>query len=335
MNPRFSTLAPTTADDSDEHLIELAGQDVFAPLRWLDRVGDQVSLSLRSDQVREVLRSAPRPLVVRDEGDILGGLVWRPVPDLAEHFDVPVHEVVAVLVNPAADRKSVVAALLRALTNQLAGDAGFVMLRIEVDDIATMAGATATGFTPLETSLVFVNDLERRHLNPPFDAPGLKIHRFADGPLPDEMYAALRSAPVPIVDDHYHADPRLDNERCDALYERRRDQVLEGIRADVLVYREIDDVYSGFGTFKRDTTVEPYGITLLNDSIGYRLPGAPPGYNSAAAAFMCNEPLLDNARFVQWDTQVTNYPMVNMLAGRRSIRLCRASYMLHCWTDEL
>ena len=48
-----------------------------------------------------------------------------------------------------------------------------------------------------------------------------------------------------------------------------------------------------------------------------------------------NEPLLDGARFVQWDTQATNLPMVNMLAGRPSIRLCRASHMLHCWTDDL
>jgi hypothetical protein len=49
---------------------------------------------------------------------------------------------------------------------------------------------------------------------------------------------------------------------------------------------------------------------------------------------MCNEPLLEDARLVQWDTQATNLPMVNMLTGRPSIRFCRASYMLHSWTDE-
>lgn len=334
MAPTSSTSTPVSADHVDEQIIALAEKDAFAPLRWLDRFSPQVSLHVRSDQVREVLRSAPAPLVVSEGGDILGGLLWRPLPDLAEIFDLPVHEVVAVLADPAADRRSVVAELLGALRSELAGDAGLVMLRIEVDDVEALAGATATGFTVRETSLVLMNDLERRHLNPPYDPTGMKIHRFADGPLPEELHALLRSARAPIVDDHYHADPRLDDERCTAIYDRRRDQVIEGIRADVAVYREIDGVYYGFGTFKRDPAVAPYGLTLLNDSFGYRPPGAPAGHNRNAAEFMCNEPLLDDARFVQWDTQATNLPMVNMLLGRPSIRPCRVSHMLHGWTDD-
>lgn len=335
MKPTSSLPSPVPADDAEEALLELAGQDAFAPLRWLDRFSEGVSRKVRSDQVGETMRSAPPPLVLREGGDLLGGLVWRPLPDLAEVFDLPVHEVVAVLSHPAVDRRSVAAALLGALKGGLASDPGLVLLRLEVDDIAALAGATASGFTLRETSLVLVNDLERRHLNPPFDPTGMKVHRFADGPLPGEMRAELRSAPAPIIDDHYHADPRLDDDRCTAIYDRRRDQVLDGHRADVIVYRELNGIYYGFGTFKRDPAVAPYGITLLNDSFGYRPPGAPAGHNRNAAEYMCNEPLLDGARLVQWDTQATNYPMVNMLTGRPSIRFCRTSYMLHGWTDEL
>lgn len=333
MTPTSSTPPPVSADD--ERLIAMAEEDAFAPLRWLDRFSERLSLNVRSDQVRDALRCGPPPLVVRDGGDVRGGLLWRPLPDLAEIFDLPVHEVVAVLVDPAVDRRSMVAELLDALRSEMAGDPGMVMLRLEVDDVEAMAGATATGFSVRETSLVLFNDLDRRHLNPPYDPTGMKIHRFAEGPLTEELHALLRSAAAPIVDDHYHADPRLDDARCTAIYDRRRDQVIEGIRADVAVYREIDGVYYGFGTFKRDPAVEPYGITLLNDSFGYRPPGAPAGHNRNAAEFMCNESLLDDARFVQWDTQATNLPMVNMLLGRPSIRLCRVSHMLHCWTDDL
>ena len=328
---------PATAEDNAarESLIELAGNDGFAPMRWLDRFSKEVSLSVRSDQVREAIRSGSRTLVVREGRDVLGGIVWRAVPDLAEHFDVPVHEVVAVLADPAADRHPVVADLLGALRSEPAGDSGgFVMLRIEADDVAGLAGATDAGFRLLSTSFSLVNDLERRHLNPAYDAPGMSIHRFADGPLPDGMYSVLRSAPTPLVDDHYHADPRLDNKRCDALYDRKRERVLAGIGADVMVYREIEGTITGFGTFKRATDVEPYGIALLDGSFGYRPPGAPAGHGGAAAAFMCNESLLDN-RFVEWDTQATNYGMVNMLTGRPSIRLVRSSYILRCWTDKL
>jgi len=335
MTPTSSAPPPTSAGDVDDRLVALAEEDAFAPLRYLDRFGEPVSPLVRSDQVRDALRSGPPPLVSRDGGDIAGGLLWRPVPDLADLFDQPVHEVVAVLVDPASDRRSVVTDLLGGLRSELGGDPGLVMLRIEVDDVEALAAATMTGFTVRETSLALLNDLERRHLNPPYDPTGMNIHRFAEGPLPEGLRVLLRSARAPIIDDHYHADPRLDDERCTAIYDRRRDQVVDGIRADVAVYREIDGVYYGFGTFKRDPAVERCGITLLNDSFGYRPPGAPAGHNRNAAEFMCNEPLLDDARFVQWDTQATNLPMVNMLAGRPSIRLCRASHMLHGWTDEL
>lgn len=333
MKPTRSAKPTTPTEDAHEGLIELADNDAFAPMRWLDRFGEPVSGRHRSDQIQTALRTAPPPLVVRDGRHVLGGLLWRAVPDLAEHFDVPVHEVVAIVVDPGADRRPVVAELVSTLRSELAGDGGLMMLRVEADDRAGLAGATQTGFELFETSLSFVNDLERRHLNPPYDATGIRIHRFAEGPLPDEMVAVLRQAPTRVVDDHYHADPRLDDVRCDALYDRLRDRVVEGIGADVVVYHELDGVITGFGTFKRATDVEPYGIALLDGSIGFQFPGAPAGQSGASAAFMCNEPLLEN-RFTEWGTQATNYPMVNMLAGRRSIRLCRSSYMLHCWTDE-
>ena len=100
-----------------------------------------------------------------------------------------------------------------------------------------------------------------------------------------------------------------------------------------MVYRVFEGTITGFGTFQRATDVEPYGIALLDSGFGYRPPGAPAGHGGAAAEFMCNESLLDN-RFVEWDTQATNFPMVNMLIGRPSVRLVRSSYVLHRWTDE-
>lgn len=325
--------AKVADDQAEERLIELAGNDPFAALRWLDRFSPEVSRRVRSDQVRAALATA-RTLVVREARDVLGGLLWRPVPDLADHFDVPVHEVVAILADPSADRQRVVADLLAALRSELDGDrGGFVTLRIEADDIAGLAGATESGFRLLSTSLSLVNDLERRHKNPPYEAPGMRIHRFDDGPLPEEVHSLLRSAPSPLVDDHYHADPRLDNARCDALYDRKRERVIEGVGADVMVYRVFEGTITGFGTFQRATDVEPYGIALLDSGFGYRPPGAPAGHGGAAAEFMCNESLLDN-RFVEWDTQATNFPMVNMLIGRPSVRLVRSSYVLHRWTDE-
>ena len=323
----------TTAGRDADRLVSLAEADSFAPLRWLDRFGDAVSSRHRSRALLESLSSCPSPLEVRRGDDTSGVLVWRAVPDLAEHFGVPVHEVVALLVDPGAERRAVVDELLGALKSELAGGQGFVMLRIEADDRAAMAGATAAGFRLCETSLTFVNDLERRQLNPPYDATGMRVHRFADGPVPDRLQAVFGSAPTRLVDDHYHADHRLDDERCDALYDRVRDRVIRGVGADVVVYHEADGQVTGFGTFRRAVELEPFGVALLDRSIGFQFPGAPAGQSNASAAFMCNEVLLDN-RFCEWTTQATNFRMVNMLGGHRSVRLVRSSHVLHGWIDE-
>jgi hypothetical protein len=325
---------PVASDDAAESVLELAARDPFRPRRWLDRYSDQLSLVLRSEQVGAVLRDGPPPLVASDGGDVAGALVWRPIPDLADFFEVPVHEVFALLVEPEADRRAVAASLLGALRGELGGGRGLVMFRIEADDVAGLGGATDAGFRVLETSIAFVNDYERRHLNPPYDPAGMGIHSFDDGPLPDEMHAALSRAPTGIVNDHYHADPRLDDARCDALYDRMRDRVLQGIGADVLIYRRFDGIYHGYGTFKRATGVAAHGITLLDGALGYKLPGPSVGPIGATGNYICNVPLLDS-RLLQWDTQLTNYAVTNMLLGPRSLKLAHATHMLHCWTDEL
>lgn len=324
---------PRSVSDRDsEMLATLACSAPFAPLRWLDRFAESVSIRHRSDHVAAALRSDPSPLTLRDGDDLVGALLWRGIPDLEDHFDVSVHEVTSLLVAPDADRQVVIAALLDGLREVTNGDHGFVMLRIEADDIVGLCAATRAGFELRETSLSFVNDLERRHLNLPYDPSGMQVHRFDDGPLPDALRSIFRAFPTRLVGDHYHADPRLDPLRCDALYDRLRDRVVDGIGADVLVYHEDDGDVTGFGTFKRAADVEPYGVSLLNGAIGFQRPGAPRGQSNTSASFMCGENLLNN-RLIEWGTQATNFRMVNMLGGHRSVRLCRASHVLHCWND--
>ncbi|MEZ5138982.1 MAG: hypothetical protein R2711_09530 [Acidimicrobiales bacterium] len=320
------------ANGSVDDVLGLADRDPHAPLRPLARFGHDIARAHRVDHLAAALGAGAETLAVRDGGDLVGAVVHRSVPDLTEHFEQPVHEVVALLSEPDGDRRRLAHVGLDALRDLLAVPT-LVLLRLEGDDLEAAAGASAVGYRLRETSLSFVNDLARRDLNPPRSDADVRVHRFADGPLPDEVRAAVRRGRTSFVDDHYHADPRLDRARCDDLYDRVRDRVVEGIGADVLVSRHLDGHMVGFGTWRRARELEPYGVAMVDNAFGFRLPGAPAGNLSEVGAYVCDEPLLEN-RLLEWSTQATNYPMVNMLCRRPSIRLCRTTQVLHGWSDE-
>ena len=79
--------------------------------------------------------------------------------------------------------------------------------------------------------------------------------------------------------------------------------------------------------------LDPFGVSIVGSSFGFRVEGAPPGNLTAVAEHVCNRPIVDN-RLLEWSTQATNYSMVNMLCRQPSIRLCRTTQVLHRWTDE-
>ena len=331
-NPDLTVSEAASGDRSA--IIELAGSDAYAPLRYLRLFGHPIDQREQQDRVARQIDGEGVHLVVERRGVVCGQVTARPIQDLTDIFEVPVHDVGPVLVAPDHPRTEVAALLLAAVRSSVReAEPGFLLLRLEGDDYDAMLAAEATGFRLRETTLTFVNDLARRGRNPPPPDHDIRLHRFdIDGPLADEQYAMLRSQRFQLIDDHYHADPRLPNDRCDALYARVFDRTLRGESADALVIRYVDDRVASMGTWRHWQHLAEYGVSMAGSPFGFRSEDAPPG-NIGVTSFACNESITGND-LLEWSTQATNFAIVNMVSRLPSLRHCRTSYMFHGWTDS-
>lgn len=319
-------------------VLDLAARGEFAPLRYLELFGHDVAANEQRDRVERTLHGPGVHRVLEDGGSLLGQASAVPVDDLSDHFDLPFHQIETPLTDSGIDldRSTAVRLLLDELCDAVTGEQpGVVMLRLEADDLAAVLGAEDAGFRVRETTVTYVNDLERASHTPaaPLSA-AVSLHRFdRDGLPPEAALASIRGQASQVTQDHYHADPRLPDERCDALYERLLDRALRGEGADCIVMRTGDDGrVQGFGTWRRWSWLERYGVSMAGSSFGFRAPGAPAGLLHEIAAFVCSTSITDN-RLLEWSTQATNFAMVNMMCRQPSIRFCRSSYLLHRWTD--
>jgi hypothetical protein len=314
----------------------LAEADPHAPLRYLSLFGSPVAGAARRLEVEGHV-DAERTLIAEEDRTIVGALGVRDVPYLTEHFGVPFRTIGPLVIDPArhgADRGAIVEELLDAVVADDDGGVARVdVLRIEGDDVAGHHAALAAGFLPMETSLTWVNDLERAHLNPPrTEWPSIRLHRPGiDPPLSEDQLAGVRGGGALVKDDHYHNDDRLDPERADALYERWLERGLAGEVSDVAVLHHVEGQLVGLGLWRRWRELEPLGVSALGNGFGFRSAWAPAGTTHGFSSIVCNRPLLDN-RLLEWTTQSTNYAMANMIAREPSIRLCRSSHVFHRWS---
>lgn len=324
--------------DDRSTVLDLAGDARWAPLRYLALFGLDVAAVEQADRVARTLDGPGGHLVAAAGTDVVGQVSARPIEDLTDHFDTQFFEAGPLLTDdrPDVDRAVVGRMLLRALRQSLAeGEPAAIALRLEADDLDGLLAAESAGFRVRETTATFINDLQRRDKNPPWEiGDSVRLHRFGIDPeLPASTFDGLRGQAGQVVLDHYHADPWLPNDRCDALYERVLDRALHGIGADALVLRFLGEKLIGLGTWRHWRELEPYGVSMAGSAFGFRVEGAPVGNQYEVAAYVCNQSLTGN-RLLEWSTQANNFPMINMMSRQPSIRLCRTSHVLHCWTDD-
>lgn len=313
----------------------LAESGAYAALRHLALFGHEIAGVEQRDRVLARFGGSAVELVAAD-GAVGGYLAAWEVDDLSEHFGVRVVEVGPLIAgDDRVGRCRIAQALAGALMERVSGDGpAMVMWRVESDDLASLHAAEGVGFRCMETSLTWVNDLERAHLNDPVSTEGLVLLDLTDGAAQDsELFEPLRAGARMVMSlDHYHADPRLSDDRCDALYERRFERALRGEGADVAVIRLVDGEVFGAGFWRAARELEQYGVELAGSGYGFRVPGRAAGMSEGFTSFVCNNSLTGN-RLMDWTTQATNFPQVNMTSRQRSIRMVRSSYMLHGWVD--
>ncbi|MFN7150749.1 MAG: hypothetical protein ACK4V6_14890 [Microthrixaceae bacterium] len=319
-----------------EMVSSLAESGAYAAMRHLALFGHEIAGAEQRDRVLERFGGASVELVVAD-GAPTGYLAAWEVMDLSDHFGVGVMEVGPLITggDDRVGRRGVARALARALVDRVRTDEPVMLMwRIESDDLAALHSAEDVGFRCMETSLSWVNDLQRSHLNDPVSTEGLVLLDLTDGAAQSsDFFEPLRAgARMVMTLDHYHADPRLPDDLCDALYERRFERALRGEGADVAVIRLVDGEVFGAGFWRAERKLERYGVELAGSGYGFRVPGRAAGMSEGFTSFVCNNSLTGN-RLMDWTTQATNFPQVNMTSRQRSIRMVRSSYMLHGWVE--
>lgn len=329
------TVRPVEPGDADA-ILALAQAHPYAPLRCYERFGFALGASATRAAATEAIEEGTGLVAVRG-ADVVGFLGARPNAVESTHFGIGVDRVTDLLTDASADRRAVGRLLHRAL-GEASRDAGrhLLIASVDGDDLAGLGAAMRTGYTYCESSVAYVCDTELgpANLHQPhsleFSVAEPKDLSLPPGAL-DTVREQIRASQWY---DHFHADPRLPDDACDALYELWFDRALAGDWADLVVLASRDDAIVAITVWKHWTHFEEeHGVRMLAHPLGVAVPN---GYGMIRGMF----PLLHalrpfGARFWDMSTSVRNREVNATLPRMYGMSMARSAHVLHLWTDEL
>lgn len=245
-------------------------------------------------------------------------------------------------VEPEARAAAVAALLGAAEDGARARGLAHLSLRLDVHDVAGLAAAQRRGWRVVDTLVTWVHDsgagADADDLEPP--APGGAefervtlakaelplVPREELAPLEEFMRRAYRI-------DRFHADARLPAARSDELYVAWLHRIFDARWADGAQTIRRDGRLVGFCSFQHAADVErDYGgPRIIGRGLAAVLPEGKGGYAVLTRMIHRSCPL--GSRFQEFDTQIQNFPTVNVWA-REGMRFVRARVTLHRWLDE-
>ncbi|MEZ5372780.1 MAG: hypothetical protein R2704_08590 [Microthrixaceae bacterium] len=325
-----------------EAVLALVETHRYAPMRCYRRYGHDLGGAGSRSKLEAALDDPGLVGVVATNGNanddsVVGFVGARPNPWESQHFGVAMGRTTELLTHPSLDRRSLAGALFGRLGHE-AEAAGLAMLITSVDgeDLDGLNGALGAGHEYCEASLVYVNDTDQGpanlHRSHPFE---VSAHTPAEvAALPDGSLDRVRAAAlVAVRHDHFHADRRLDDERCDRLYSHWLEQAIAGEWADLIVLSRLEGEIVGLATWKLwDEFVASGGPPILAQSLAIADPDAPPGSGSAITELACSSRPL-GVRFIEYATQTRNLAVSNLVARQFSLSLARTGHVLHLWND--
>lgn len=201
-----------------------------------------------------------------------------------------------------------------------------IISRVPSGDPLTIHSLENNGAVITDVLLTFCVDLNNACLptgNRNFEKPGLE---FSKANKADED--ALTSIAKNVFEiDHFHADSRLDQKRCDVLYAKWISNSLNGLADAVFVAKRSNDVL-GFVTCKLNAESSSCTIGSI-DLIGVRNGCKGKGIGSFLVFNALNW-FSDYTDKVKVGTQAANVPAVH-LYKKMGFRLLTSETTLHTW----
>lgn len=266
---------------------------------------------------------------VRDSRLVGAALLNRSDFD-TEHFDV---EVCRLLHLTSADEP----ALRRAVASELCAAAlqtvdGLVLLDIDSEDVHALAGAQEAGFRVYDAKLTYVTE-RPTEIRAPVD-PRITVRCFDRENPPDltsqQVDRMARESAAAFRQSHFHADPLLPDDRCDALYDTWARNILTGRWADWWVVAFDDQGPQGcVGLRYSPLFGADHEPSIIGDPFGFTTHPRGAGVGTAMLHVFTRDAPGD---FVEDQTQVRTTPL--LVAIPRVARFLRSHYTLHGWSRE-
>lgn len=212
--------------------------------------------------------------------------------------------------------------LPRALDFCAAERIDLLIARCETGDLVAAQSMESKGFLLMDTLVYYGFDLTKKPI--PEDAGGFLIRRLQPGD--ESEIPMVASAAFKGYLGHYHADPRLDSNKCDEVYRlwAARSCATDKAADEVLV-AEHDGRVAGFATLRRNSPQEVEGLLFAV------APGSQK--NGICRSFMIRSLHWCRAQGAQRmviSTQVTNISMQKVWC-RAGFEPSHSYYTFHKW----
>ena len=280
---------------------------------------------------------AERIFVERLDGVPAAATILRPKPMESECFGVATAALTPVVSAPEQDdRSTVVRRLLSRVSDEAAADGvRLLILRVDADDVGTLAAAQDVGYRVCESTTTWLGNTDAGPT--PLDLPpGVRaeVHEgdFA-GALSDEEVERLASLTAAWQLNHFRADPHLSDEAVERFYGRWVHNIASGQWSDCIVTVRHEGRLLGLASELTDRELLDLTGTavrvmewLLTIERGHGT-----GKHLMAAAANHSFP---GGTWHWWETQARNTPTMRRVEQTGVAIPVRSAYTLHAWPAE-
>lgn len=315
---------------------EVAATFPWGPWRGLDRVAPGAQAAVLVGAVADAEADAAAQVVARRHGGAMVGVTTlEPKPMETELLGVRTAALSTCLTDVARpDRRVLVESLLEdALSAAADGGVDLLVHRIDSEDVDALAAAQALGFRVCEATASWLVDADAPETRLPL--PEGTVLTTYEGP---EVPGALRPVEVAALSartaawdqNHFRADPRLDDAAVDRFYGAWIGNIASGAFSDfVAVLRRGDDIL-GIQSERTDRTLLAH--TGLDVRVAEWLVVLAPGEGAGAVLMhAAGSHRRAEGRHHWWETQLRNLATIRSFEATGRARPVRSAYTLHAW----
>lgn len=312
---------------------DLIKQTLQLPMWWLPCYSNTERQRILVDALQENLSGGSgKVLVALRGGEPIGYAAYRRMEWDTRHFETPIYRLDSFEVWGRGNK-------VREVENVLGGEllrtvresgARMICAWTAMEKIAVIQGLEDIGFRTMDVLSTWIFDHRTQKLPPVGERCRLRGLESGD----EDTFVPLAREAYRDTPDRFHADPRLERDKCDELYASWIRNSCSGGISDHVVVAELDGRPAGYTTVRLDAVV---GEETRSRSGGMILSAVAPwaegkGVYTSMIAGGLQWLAEKGVQVSHLGTQVNNIPVQRAWA-RLGFRLAKSGPSMHCWLD--